>query len=129
MTKSKEEERWHWPQPVFVGGCTPKRLPLKLAKGWRFAQDGAPSPEFHIVRVCAFRTLPDGDYIRLYKWALKPALHAKERERIERLRLTLLREDNEAIQLADRRLLAAKNRRNGVRAPRCTTRRKKAARR
>jgi hypothetical protein len=118
--KSKETAR-----PQFIGGCTATDPPLKLAAGWRFAEDGSPGPDFHIVRCCAFRTRPDGDYRKLYKWAVRPSVQNTMRERIERLRLEILREDSEAIAKHERVLLARKNAQNGVRPPR---RRKKSRR-
>jgi hypothetical protein len=113
--------------PQFVGGATLEKAPLRLSPGWRFAEDGSPGPDFHVVRCVAFRTRPDGEYRKLLKWKLRPSLQNKMRERIERLRLEILREDSESIARAvartDRELLRRKNAANGVRPLRKRARR------
>jgi len=95
-------------QPSFLGGGLPQEKPLKLAPGWRFSTDGSPGPDFQIER-CSVFTTPSGEKVTLYKWSTRSAVVSALRERVERLRMEILREDAEAINRADRRLLDQKN--------------------
>jgi hypothetical protein len=96
------------PRPFYwTGGAILKRL--RVPAGWQLADAGRPSPEYRLVSVRSIRTAPEGETVKLHRYALKESvredLAAKALRLKQECELDDLRAHNASVSRTDRFLL------------------------
>lgn len=92
----------------FVGGGTVQHL--QIPSGWQPSTD--PRPEgMKLVGIRAFRTLPHGDIVKLYRFIVRDEIREQLAAKAAALVAAVRAEDNASIVQRERRLLPVRGRR------------------